>query len=148
MLEKVTKTIAEVLESLLVSGLISLEKIEEARKIIISRAKSKLPSQQTISYLKLVTLAGLGLDLGNPWHRKLLSDLLFVINLREYVEERPLLSAIVLHEGGSEPGVGFFKLAEFLDLDCSDRDKFHSEEMTRVIAYWRTNECTSLRLEA
>jgi len=71
------------------------------------------------------------------WHRKLLSYLLFFINLREYVEERPLLSAIVLHEGGSEPGVGFFKLAEFLDLDCSDRVKFHSEEMKRVMAYWQ-----------
>jgi hypothetical protein len=70
--------------------------------------------QPTITYSKIAPLANLDMD--NPSHRDEIGQLLGEISKYEHSQQRPLLSAVVIHQDNNMPGQGFFKLAKELGL--------------------------------
>lgn len=66
-----------------------------------------------------------------------LFGLLGEISTEENAAGRGMLSALVVHKGGgSQPGPGFFDLAQKLGHDTSDILTFWIEEVKRVFAAW------------
>jgi len=82
----------------------------------------------------------LGLDMANPADREQISVLLDEISTHENKNNRPLLSAVVIHQQDNIPGNGFFELAQRLQVfDGGDRLRFFIEELRRVHDFWRKN---------
>ena len=70
----------------------------------------------------------------HPFH-----ELLGQIARAENTQQRGMLSVVVVHQGGDlRPGPGFFKLAQELGRDTSDRDKFWQAEFAVVRDAWVT----------
>ncbi len=86
-------------------------------------------------YSEIAPMAGLNMSLPNDRYE--IGALLDDINRAERAEDRPLLSAIVVHKDTLVPGQGFFTMARDMDLfRGSDRDRFYIEELRRVHDYW------------
>lgn len=70
--------------------------------------------------------------------RAVIGLLLDEINRHEHLEGRPLLSAIVVHKGTTEPGDMFFGLAEALKryLPGDDKKAFVDQEREEVFKTW------------
>lgn len=81
-----------------------------------------------------------GLDMGNPDHRTRIGSILGNISSFEHQYSRPMLSAVVVHKGGNEPGQGFFNCAADLGLFSGhapdQRMEFFVRELRRLYAYW------------
>ena len=78
-----------------------------------------------------------GLDMSQPNDRYEIGALLDDINRIEHAEDRPLLSAVVVHKDTLIPGQGFFTLARDLGLFTGgDSDRFYIGELRRVHGYW------------
>lgn len=72
---------------------------------------------QTISYQKLSNACHLGLDMqASEYDRAEIGRILGEISTFEHNNDRPLLSAIVVHQGTGYEGDGFFKLAQELGI--------------------------------
>jgi len=97
---------------------------------------------QAIAYERHVVFYGevadwVGLDLGSPYGRRRIGEVLGEVSEREFREGRPLLSAIVVSSDTMAPGAGFFELVKRLRLtQGDDREAFHVEELRRVHEYW------------
>jgi hypothetical protein len=65
---------------------------------------------ETWSYSQLNDQMDLRYDFRNPVHRKEIGDLIGKVSEIEFEKGRPLLSALILHQGGREQGDGFYKL--------------------------------------
>ena len=82
----------------------------------------------TVTYQELALVVGLPLT-GN-YMGKRLGEILGAISQNEYLENRPMLSALGVTTNG-KPGGGFFKLAhEFGLIDSDDSERHH--------AFWET----------
>jgi hypothetical protein len=68
-----------------------------------------------------------------------LGDLLSEISAEEDEAGRGLLSVLVVHEGDGNSGKRFFTEAKKRGRDTSDEAKCWVEELTRVLAYWRSH---------
>lgn len=117
-------------------------RIQEA---VYDRLKQIARDGATTTYAELKPL--LGLDPGKAGDNLTLSrvvgPILDRISRREHEEGRPMLSAVVLHQGSPLPGDGFFKLARELGRLTGEGGRneweFHREELARVHAQWRTS---------
>ncbi|MEA2638855.1 MAG: hypothetical protein QOF51_249 [Chloroflexota bacterium] len=79
----------------------------------------------------------LGLRIGDAGDRERLAALLRAVSEAEHAAGRPLLSAIVVLQGRSMPGKGFFDLAREHDLHTGADDRaFHAAELARLFAWW------------
>lgn len=89
-----------------------------ARDWTTHRLQKVARSRATITYSDLATeMAQAGLVRVEP-HSSALAALLGHVNLLEYEDGRPLLSALVIYRGGdAEPGPGFWKFAKDLGID-------------------------------
>lgn len=78
------------------------------------------------------------LDMSSEADRISISDYLNQISRREYLDGRPLLSAVVTRKGENRPGKGFFDLARELGLhNKRSDDRYWARELGRVHQHWR-----------
>jgi hypothetical protein len=111
---------------------------KEIRNYLITRAKLGT----TINYGSLNQLLDRPYDLTNSYERHLLGEDLGEISEFEHSQGRPLLSAIVVAEENKLSGIGFFEMAERLELfDPSkiSKKKFLEQEQKKVIDYWKNH---------
>jgi hypothetical protein len=93
------------------------------------------------SYSDIAPLAGL--DMNAEKDRKKMSELLEEIARFEHGENRPMLTALVIHRGNdNNPGEGFFAIALELGLFQGSRDDimrttFWTQQVADVHAHWR-----------
>ncbi len=107
---------------------------EEAKEILIERAKVGGTSKGTIPYSELASnIQSIQLEA----HDVRLFNLLGEISVEEDEAGRGLLTVIVVHkEGDKRPGPGFFELAEELGRDTSDIEGCWIKELNKVYKYW------------
>lgn len=115
------------------------------REYLINRARK--PTNQTISYQELSDTCKLGLNMGIEFDRKEIGKILGEISRFEYSQnkERPLISALVVTEGGGfKGGDGFYKLAEELGLgkwrDIKKEGILYDIHITKSIAFWKDDK--------
>ena len=100
---------------------------EELRRVAISGS--------TTYYSDISHLAGL--DMGSPYDRKLIANILDSISTSEHDARRPLLSAVVILKGENIPGQGFFELSRRLGLYRANDDlHYWLQEVRRVHDHW------------
>lgn len=109
---------------------------KDVRRYLVDLAQAK----QIIPYQKLADDCDLGLDMHNyPHHRAEMGIILGDISAYEWQKSRPLLSSIVVLQGGTELGDGFYKLCELLgigDAKKLKRDFFGIEQMRDTHNFW------------
>ena len=98
---------------------------------------------ETWSYSQLNDQMCLSLDFRNPDHRKKIGDLIGEVSEIEFEKGRPLLSALILHQGGHEQGDGFYKLcAAKLGVHWETLKKDRSWEKSIIedcFKFWQDN---------
>lgn len=97
-----------------------------------------------IHYQQLANECNLGLFFqDNPSHRKEIGRILGEISAFEEEHRRPLLSSLVISQGGDE-GYGFFKLCEELGYGNWKKLKndpaFPSIQMNRCYDFWQNDD--------
>lgn len=113
----------------------------EIRNKLIELARDK----KTWSYSNLNEQLQLNLDFGNPYHRELIGEWLGDISVHEFERGRPLLSALIIHQGKDrEQGDGFYKLCVELygknwEELKADPD-FELERIKECYSFWKNNE--------
>lgn len=111
---------------------------KEIRNYLITRAKLGT----IIHYGSLNQLLDTPYDLSNSYERHLLGEDLGEISEFEHSQGRPLLSAIVVAEENKLSGVGFFEMAERLELfdpSKTSKKKFLEQEQKKVFDYWKNH---------
>jgi hypothetical protein len=105
---------------------------EEARQILISKARSESP---TITYSELADqVRAIGMEPDSHALKTMLGE----ISTEEDAFGRGMLTVLVVHKGGDlRPGSGFFDLAEKLGRDISDRERCWVVEFEKVTSHWR-----------
>jgi hypothetical protein len=110
------------------------------RQDIYENLKSLARSQNLISYSELNEELNLGFDFESPHDRDLIGELLGDISRFEVSQNRPMLSALVVHKEGQsykDPGEGFYKLAHALGRYHGKHDYlFWAAEVKEVYNYW------------
>lgn len=115
--------------------MLALTRVEsDIREVLVDVARK----QELTHYEAIAPIAGL--DMTNPDHRTKIGEMLGDISSFEHQYGRPMLSAVVIHKGGSEPGQGFFKCAADLGLfngqTADQRLAFFARELGRLYDYW------------
>lgn len=105
---------------------------EQIREMLIKAAKN----QKVVYYAEVGELLNFSMD--NPHHRKELGRILGEISTEEDDNDRPLLSAVVVHKEDHLPGEGFFNLAKELGKQKPDEDNdtFYTNELRKVFDAW------------
>ena len=105
-------------------------------KGIYDKLKEVAKSGQVIHYSKIAPLAGLEMSLQED--RNHIANILDEISIFEHNQNRPLLSAVVIHKEDNIPGQGFFKMARGVGLyKGNDNFLFFIEELRHVHDYWQ-----------
>ncbi|HTB81841.1 MAG TPA: hypothetical protein VK717_13230 [Opitutaceae bacterium] len=100
-------------------------------------------------YSEIAPLADLSMDL--PEDRAKISEILEEIGRHEEKEDRPMLTAIVIHAGGdNNPGNGFFELAKSLgryggSKNEQRRVEFWVKQVAETHAFWQKKPNQSLQ---
>ncbi len=103
---------------------------EEARQAMIAKAacENTIPYSDLVSEIKSVSL--------EP-HSAELDHMLGEISKAENDAGRGMLTVVVVHKQGDKmPGKGFFKLANSLGHDTTDRVEFWKQELEKVFSVW------------
>jgi hypothetical protein len=102
----------------------------EALAVMTSRARVGNP----ITYSDLVAkITAIQLD---P-HDVRLAHFLGEISTEEHENDRPLITALVVHKHDLQPGKGFFESARSLGFSFSDEIKFWSDQISLLQKQWR-----------
>ena len=113
----------------------------EIRDFLIELSRDK--RNPTITYQKLSDSCNLKLNMqGNPNDRLKIGALLGEISEFEHINNRPLISALVIRVTDGEEGDGFYKLAEKLGFGKFKKlkeDLFEYEQVKNCVDFW-TNE--------
>jgi len=99
-------------------------------EIIYNKLREVARQETLISYEKVGKLVGLDMD--NWPDRNELAGRLGEISTKEHEAGRPMLSAVVVHKGGVDPGKGFFTLAKELGTYFGPDEVFHAQELKAV----------------
>ncbi len=103
---------------------------------IYQRLLNVARNQTVVTYGDIAPLANL--DMAIQDDRIEIGRLLGDISIFEHQQQRPLLSAVVIHRVNNMPGHGFFNVARGLGLDTGkDEFLFFVGELRRVHDYWR-----------
>lgn len=97
--------------------------------------------QDLISYSACCQQARLPLEMENPYDRQQLAILLARISEYEVDNGRPMLSAVVVHQGKNDPGKGFYTFASELGLlrdrpTAEEKERFLMSQLKEVYATW------------
>lgn len=114
--------------------------LREIRYQLIELARLKTPW----SYTQLNEQLQLGLNFANSYDRNLIGEWLGEISRHEFSQQRPLLSALVIHQSKDrEQGDGFYRLCEDLIGIPWDQLKakktFEIDCMKECYAFWKDN---------
>lgn len=107
------------------------------RNYLIELARERV--NQTVPYQKLSNDCNLGLDMNNKSHRDEIGHIIGNISRFEHSKKRPLISSLVVKEGGTIQGNGFFELAEELGFTAKE-EFFGIEQINESIDFWRDNK--------
>jgi hypothetical protein len=112
---------------------------EQVRGYLIQVARS--PARTPVTYSQVNQNCGLGLDFEFQTDRNEIGRILGEIGTYEFNNGRPILSALVVHQGEpADHGVGFYNLCDSLGVGDARRLRdrlFGYEEMTRCFDYWQ-----------
>jgi hypothetical protein len=98
----------------------------------IAKMKNTIPYSELVQKIKTIVLEPESYALAN---------MLGEISKEEDLKNQGMLSVIVVHKDGDmQPGEGFFKYAEELGRDTSDKLKCWIEELNRVHGFWSNNK--------
>ena len=103
--------------------------IELARPILIEVARER----------ELITYNELGEKMGGPG-RGYIGEILKQVCLKEHRNNRPLLSALVVHKNDRLPGNGFFRLSvmpETIRNGSREKRKFWENERKNIYEHWK-----------
>jgi hypothetical protein len=106
---------------------------DQIRALLIEQSRKRIP----ITYGEI--MIKLGLDHGEPEHRKILSDELYHISKFEHEQQRPLLSSMAMYSKFENHGPGFYELAEEFGFGKKGKlveEFFAFEEMNRCQGFW------------
>ncbi len=95
-----------------------------------------------ITYQELSNVCKLGLHMqDNPHDRQEIGKIVGEISVYENENKRPLLSAIVVSKLKKNPGIGFYELANDLDLhiDSNKKEEFWITELSKIYKYWQSH---------
>jgi len=98
-----------------------------------------------ITYSRLNSELGLGLNFESPGDRVKMSDMLGEISEHEFEHDRPLLSGVVIEKKVPLfPAHGFFSMAKKLGVQSPKVSDvtFWAQELTRLYNTWRKNDNT------
>lgn len=115
--------------------------IKDIRLKLIELARAKTPW----SYSQLNEQLQLGLNFKNPYDRELIGEWLGEVSVYEDKNDRPLLSAQIIHKSSDrEQGDGFYKLCEEIygigwKTLKADKD-FELNEMKKCYSFWKDSE--------
>jgi hypothetical protein len=114
---------------------------ESARDWTTRRLRKVARDRTTIPYSDLSSEMAQAGEIPLEPHSSALAALLGHVNLLEYEEGRPLISALVIYKGGdAEPGPGFWNFAKALGIDVGSgsqaRLDFWSREVERCYECW------------
>lgn len=115
--------------------------IKEIRTQLIELARAKTPW----SYSQLNDQLQLGLNFKNPYDRDLIGEWLGEISVHEFENNRPLLSALIIHKSADrEQGDGFYKLCGDLYnkdwKELKEDNDFELNEMKECYSYWKNTD--------
>lgn len=108
--------------------------------ILYEKLKELARDKKLASYTEISTL--IGLDMSQEHDREVIAQKLGDIVFFEHDNNRPMLTALVVHQGGdNNPGEGFFSAAQKIGLFKSSRDPmkrliFWSNQVTLVHNHW------------
>lgn len=106
------------------------------RSYLIDVAKK----QQITHYQDLCDNCKLGLDMSNPSDRNKVGAILGDILEFEHNNQRPLLSALVVHKGDQKIGYGFFEICESLGImnaKTLEANEFGIIQVSACHEFWR-----------
>ncbi len=107
-----------------------MEVKKKIRQILIEHSKTR----NTVTYTDLVNEAIGGKSVLQPIE---LASLLREISTEENFLGRGMLSAVVVHSKGNQmPGSGFFRLANDLGRETTNKRKFWLKEIAKVYKEW------------
>lgn len=102
----------------------------ECQRILIRRAKAK---QLPINYKSLaLSLLSINYPFEDDPVMHALACIAGELSITEFIQSRPLLSAMVINKDTQRPGQGFFNLARDLGCNVIDDDTFWSNELNRI----------------
>lgn len=114
----------------------------KVRSYLIELARNKL--DPTVTYQKLSDVCKLNLNMReNPDDRVIIGTLLGEISEHEHINERPLLSSLVIRLSDGEEGEGFYKLAEKLGYGSVKKLKnnlFEHEQIKLCVDFWNNDK--------
>lgn len=114
----------------------------KVRSYLIELARKR--TNQTVTYQVLCDDCKLGLDMSQPYDRKIIGRILGEISAYECNNKRPLISSLVVRKGDGYEGDGFFKLGEELGFGkwekLRDDGIFEYQQMTETINKWSDND--------
>lgn len=110
---------------------------QNLRNVLIRTAKRNT----LITYSDACKEAALPLDMANPDHRNQLAAMLARVSVFETDHHRPMLSALVVHQNGMDPGNGFYTFAERLGLlregsKSEERMSFFANQVKEIHRIW------------
>ncbi|MFF3444254.1 hypothetical protein [Streptosporangium sp. NPDC002721] len=112
--------------------------VEVGLEFLVERAQSPVATSYEDLNNALTQRTGLpGFDFGRPDERAAIGYLLGLIVERTYPETKLMISALVTHKGGTDPGGGFYALATELKLlrpgaSRVEKDKFWVDQYIKV----------------
>lgn len=125
-----------------------VEKIHERGIVDANLKKDTLVSKVDTLYPRLKRIAREGefttyselTDGFSLAHRYRVGRIIGVISVMEYLQDRPLISAIVVSSGEDSPGDGFFELLDILNLDSPEdetqRREVWENHVDEVYDFW------------
>jgi hypothetical protein len=110
-------------------------------QILYEKLVQLAKNEELTFYSKIAPLLNLSMD--NEDDRDKIAQLLGEIAKNENQQNRPMLTALVIHKGNdNNPGEGFFSIAKELNLydgsrDQLDRVTFWVNQVRKVYNYWQ-----------
>jgi hypothetical protein len=112
-----------------------MAKTIEVPEVLLEELRTVARGKRVVFYKQVAER--IDIDTSNWRFASQLGPLLDQVNRDEFVNNRPLLSAVVVGKVSGCPGIGFFKCAEeLLGVSITDYPKYWSEELQRVYDYW------------
>lgn len=108
---------------------------ERVRNYLIQAARSR----KFVTYSQVNRDCDLRLDFDYQTGRNEIGRILGEIGAYEYRNNRPILSAVVVHEGSNDHGKGFYNLCEELKIGDArrlQRDHYGMAVMRECFDYW------------
>lgn len=108
---------------------------EQIPEALMEKLRATARLQDVTYYSDIAPL--LGIDIGNEYFGALVGRVLDRVNRREFAENRPLLSAVVVSKETGSPGRGYYGCAKDIRRHTGKSDEAAwLDELKSVYSYW------------